>query len=248
MGIKNLHHFLRKKCPRIYTEVPISKYAFKKIAIDISIFMCKYKMTQGHAFMDSFLNLISLLRYNDVHFVFVYDSKAPPEKDAERKHRSELREKNRLRVQTLEAQWNRYKDALQLKEDDVFDTEDERIVNNDILKNFIHKIFLDYQDKLLLIKYIDKEILKLQNTLLTIRSEDFLLTKDFFKACNIPFVDAEGEAEATCCALAKQGFVTAVLTEDTDVLAYGVPFMLHKIDYQRQSWIEIDYALMLDEL
>jgi len=248
MGIKNLHHFLKKKCPNVYSEVPISKYAFKKIAIDISIFMCKYKTTQGHSFMDSFLNLISILRYNEVHFVFVYDSKAPPEKDLERKNRSELREKNKLRVQNLQNQWFQYKDSLQLKENDILNNDDELIINNDILKNFINKIYVDHQDKLLLIKYIDQEILKLQNTLLTIRTEDFLLTKEFFKACNIPFVDAEGEAEATCCALAKQGFVTAVLTEDTDVLAYGVPYMLHKMNYQQQSWIEVDYKGILEEL
>lgn len=248
MGIKNLHNFLRKKCPSVYSEVPLSKYAFKKIAIDISIFMCKFKTTNGLLFMDSFLNLISLLRYNDVHFVFVYDTKAPPEKDLERKTRSELREKNKIRVNNLNDEWHHYKELFHLNENDIFNFQDDYIINNDILKNFINKIYLDNLDKIILIKHIDKEILKLQNTLLSIRTEDFLLTKEFFKSCNIPFIDADGEAEATCCALAKQGYVTAVLTEDTDVLAYGVPFMLHKIDYQNQSWIEIDYELILEEL
>jgi 5'-3' exonuclease len=248
MGIKNLHNFLRKNCPNVYTEVPISKYAFKKIAIDISIFMCKFKTISGENFMDSFLNLISLLRFNEVHFIFVYDSKAPPEKDNERKNRSDLREKNKLRVNNLYIQWNKYKESLDLKDNDILNNDDELIINNDVLKNFINKIFLDNNEKLLLIKYIDKEITRLQNTLLSIKTEDFLLTKEFFKSCNIPFIDAEGEAEATCCALAKQGFVSAVLTEDTDVLAYGVPIMLHKINYQNQTWIEIDHSMILETL
>jgi 5'-3' exonuclease len=126
---------------------------------------------------------------------------------------------------------------------------DEKIINNEILKNFIQKIYLNNDEKkILFIKSVDREILKLQNTISTIKTEDFMLTKEFFKSCNIPFIDAEGEAEATCCALAKQGYVSAVLTEDTDVLAYGVPIMLHKIDYVNQNWIEINYDMILEEL
>ena len=37
MGISCLHKFLRKNCPEVYQEIHLSKYAFKKIAIDIAM-------------------------------------------------------------------------------------------------------------------------------------------------------------------------------------------------------------------
>jgi 5'-3' exonuclease len=244
MGIKNLHNFLRKYCPKVYTTIPISKYAFKKIAIDTSIFMCKFKSTNGNNFMDSFLHLISVLRYNEIHFVFVYDTKAPPEKDQEKKHRIEAREKNKIRVSKIMDTWFNLKQEHGLSEDHVLENTD--MIEDEVLSSFITKL-LDESGKVTIQK-IDAEIHKLQNTLLSIRTEDFVLTKQFFKACNIPFIDAEGEAEGTCAALVKQGIVAAVLTEDTDVLAYKVPIMLHKMDVAEGTFVEIDYEEILTQL
>lgn len=245
MGIKNLHNFLRKTCPNAYKKVPILKYAFKKIAIDTSIFMCKYKNSNGINYIDSFLNLISILRYNEVHFVFVYDTKAPPEKDKERKNRIEAREKNKVRVEKIENLWLEFSES-QNNNDILIENLEE--IDNEILYNFIKKIMESECTDKISISKINSEISKLKNTLLAIRTEDFKLTKEFFKACNIPILDAEGEAEATCTALVQQGFVSAVLTEDTDVLAYGTPFMLHKMDLNDNTFIEIDYEEILCQL
>jgi len=247
MGIKNLHNFLRKMCPNVYSKVPILKYAFKKIAIDTSIFMCKYKNTNGNNYIDSFLNLISVLRYNEIHFVFVYDTKAPPEKDNERKNRIEAREKNKLRIQNLKTLWEDYKKKY--NENEFLIEKANCSFEDENLANFILKIFDndDTIEKISSLK-VDIEINKLQNSLLAIRTEDFKLTKEFFKACNIPILDADGEAEATCSELVKQGFITAVLTEDTDVLAYGTPIMLHKLDLNNETVIEIDYEEILNSL
>lgn len=242
MGIKNLHNFLRKTCPQIYRTIPISKYAFKKISIDISIFMCKFKSSNGNSFMDSFLHLISLLRYYEVHFVFVYDSKAPPEKDNERRLRIEAREKNKIRVTNIRDKWENYLSTLD-KNVKIINIEQ---IKDELLVSFLSK--LKDSDISLTVNNIHYEIQKLENTILSIRSEDFNLTKEFFKACNIPFIDAQGEAEATCSELVKQGFVTATLTEDTDVLAYGVPFMLHKLDIVNHTFIEIDHDELLSQL
>lgn len=245
MGIKNLHHFLRKTCPSVYSTVPISKYAFKKIAIDTSIFMCKYKSSNGNSYIDSFLHLISVLRYNEVHFVFVYDTKAPPEKDLERKQRLEAREKNKVRVERIMETWYNYKQEHSLTEESILENTSLNI-EDEVLLGFIIKL-ID-TDNTISIKKIDLEIHKLQNSILSIRTEDFNLTKEFFKACNIPFIDAEGEAEATCASLVRQGLVTAVLTEDTDVLAYKAPIMLHKMDILKGTFMEIDYEEILNQL
>jgi len=252
MGIKHLHQFLRKSCPQVYVEVPLSKYAFRKIAIDISIYMCKFKTSYGNHYMDAFLKLISVLRYNDIHFVCVYDSKAPPEKNTERKLRVESRERSKQRVETIRESWDQL--SVFLEKEVEFGSLDLWIQDMKRKHPDHHAIFFKFLDNLcrerqmnelpIHSNVIEQEIFHLENTLLSVRSEDFLLTKEFFKICQIPFLDAQGEAEATCSALAKQGFVSAVLTEDTDVLAYGCPFMLHRLNYETQTVMEVD----LDEI
>ena len=244
MGIKNLHNLLRKMCPRVYNTVPLTKYAFKKIAIDLSLFMCKYKTSYGIHWLDGFLQMITVLRHNDIHFVVVYDSKAPPEKDNERKQRSEARAKNRIRVDKIQEAWETYcqhhpdKEVVMLED---FREEDE------LLYTFLQK-FMEGHDQGLPPTKIENELVRMQQSLLSIRPEDFELTKELFRICGIPIHIAKGEAEASCSSLNVQGFVSAVLTDDTDVLAYSTPIMLCKIDFQTNTCIELDYQEILTEL
>ena len=56
------------------------------------------------------------------------------------------------------------------------------------------------------------------------------------------------EAETTCVDLCKRGIVDAVLTEDTDVLAYGVDIFLSKIDTKNETICIISYEDILSHL
>ena len=105
MGIKNLFKFLRTNCPEIFEEIHLSEYSFKKIAIDVSLYLCKFKIIFQERWLHAFINLVSCLRRNDVHCVFIYDSGAPPEKEQERKERAEQRAKSEKRVYKLRKHW-----------------------------------------------------------------------------------------------------------------------------------------------
>ena len=93
MGIKNLHSFLRSKCPEIYKTVHLSEFSYRKIAIDISLYMFKYKTIFGDKWLDAFIKLIACLRKNEIHCVFIYDNGAPPEKMSEREERANKKQK-----------------------------------------------------------------------------------------------------------------------------------------------------------
>jgi len=47
MGIKNLHSFLRKKHANLYKQKTLEDLKNKTIAIDTSIYMCKFKNSFG---------------------------------------------------------------------------------------------------------------------------------------------------------------------------------------------------------
>jgi len=236
MGIKNLHPVLKRMCPQVYREVPLSKYAYKKVALDLSIYMYKYKSSSANMWLDAFVQLIYILRKNDVHFVAVYDSKAPPEKDLERKQRSDAREKQRDRVRILRDTWDQFQEDHQGQ-----DLTPEIIRQNPLLHQFVLKNLNGEA----IASRIENELVRMQYALMKITSSDFDLTKELFRSCGIPVLQAEGEAEATCALLNREGLVSAVITDDTDVLAYRTPIMLSKIDYQKETCIEIDLQEVL---
>ena len=249
MGIKNLHTFLRKACPLIYTEIHLSKYAYKKVAIDTSIFMCRFKTTYGRQWLDAFLQLVAVLRENEVHPVFVYDTKAPVEKEEERRSRTLARIKTKEKADQVFASWEAYKALFQDKKEcfgmeGVIPLEREKMAPE--LCEFINKHFPDSEAHSIVA--VDNAIDHMLNTLLAIRTEDFELTRALFDIMDIPYLMATGEAEATCAVLCRMGLVDAVLSEDTDVLNYKAPIFLHKLNMNQHTLVEIEYEDMLSRL
>ena len=98
MGIKGLNDMLRKNCINVFEEIHISEYAFKKVAIDTSLFLCKFKAIAGDKCLEMFIKLVSCLRSNEIHCDFIYDAGFPPEKAEERAERRRQAEKNKQRV------------------------------------------------------------------------------------------------------------------------------------------------------
>ena len=103
-----MNNLLRKKCPHVFVETHLSEYAFKKLAIDVSLFMCKFKAIFGDRWLTSFVNLVQCLRRNEIHCVFIYDNGAPNEKSAEREERVKQREKTEQKVIELDMELDKY--------------------------------------------------------------------------------------------------------------------------------------------
>jgi hypothetical protein len=92
---------------------------------------------------------------------------------------------------------------------------------------------------------MDQEIEKINNSMLSIRSDDYLVTKHLLDILQVPYFQAVGEAEATCSALCRYHWVDAVMSEDTDVLAYGAPVFLHRMNFMTKTVIEIQYLELI---
>lgn len=173
--------------------------------------------------------------------VFIYDTKSPPEKNSEKKKRWLEREKKKIYIENISKEWLNFKRNHNATAD--LGTNFE---GGESLKSFITKLY--ETDASISFEKIEKEIEKLNNSLLNIRTVDFNLTKDLLTLCQIPFIDSDGEAESTCSYLLKKGKIAAILTEDTDVLAYGCSFMIHNINFEDSTFVEIDYNEILKKL
>ena len=93
MGIKNLHKFLRKYAENAYRDIHLSAYMGKRVAVDANIYLFKYKSAFKERWVYNFVHLIALLKHAQLDLVFIYDTKAPVEKDL-KKYERKLRKHN----------------------------------------------------------------------------------------------------------------------------------------------------------
>ena len=247
MGIKGLNNLLRKF--DIFEEISISEYAYKIVAIDTSLYVYKYKFAAGERWLTSFVQLISTLRKNEIRCVFIFDSKAPEEKKQEQDKRRELREKDKMRTFELEESLNKFHLTNEIDES---------------LKKLNEKLLLDERSKnsnrllssrnntnnndAFNITRIESYIEKIKSRSINVDNEDFELAKKLFDNLGVPYFMAPQEAECFCSDLCKKGIVHAVLSDDTDVLAYGSPCYLSKLNLTPETCIKVTRTNLLREL
>jgi 5'-3' exonuclease len=236
MGIKSsFNSFLKSTCPDIFEEIHISEYSYQKIAIDISLYLNKYKAISGDNWKSLFLNLIASLRRNQIHCVFIFDGQSPPEKEDEKNKRKKDRLKLEQSVFELEQSLeNYYKTGM--VEQNLIDLQNKK--KSRLLSN----------NKSLDIKSIEEIVKKKRSQLYQILPEDYDNIKKLFDILQVPYYTAPWEAEKMCAKLNIDNLVDAVLSEDTDLLAYGAPVFLSKIDTSNDTCIRIKQEVLLDSI
>lgn len=238
MGIQNLVKFLRSKFPSVFKPIHFSDLAYKKIAIDIFYYICIFKYRYGEKFLYHLTRIISILRKNDVHCVAVFDGKAPIDKEGEKKERREAKEKTKEKISAIEEALEKFESTGEI-EDILKEFQNKRKLNIDTL--FLKKSLIN-------VKGIQNELKKMKQQMFQITSQNLIDLKNLFKILNVPYIEAVGEAETTCASLCLENKVDAVLSEDTDVLAYGTPIFLTKADFSENACFRIDYDELLSTL
>ena len=236
MGIKKLHQILEKYSPGCYETKHLSCYSFKKVAIDISLYLYKYKAIAGDRWVESFISLINSLRKWDVHPVFIFDGQAPKEKIEEQKRRRESRDKQTEKIKELENQIKLF------EENGIIGSLIEEICKKKVSSLFRQEVVKNYD-----INIAKEKLESMKSMVIHITEDDLNLMKKLFDILEIPYIKAEGEAENFASHLCIYGHVDCVLSEDTDVLAYGAPIFLTKIDTVKDTVVQITYSKILEE-
>ena len=97
-------------------------------------------------------------------------------------------------------------------------------------------------------EWVEEKIQQKKNQLYSISSADFEVAKKLFDVLHVPYYTAPFEAEKTCSKLCIEGHVAAVLSEDTDIIAYGSPIFLSKIDTNKDTCVQLSHPHLLNEL
>lgn len=238
MGINGLNKFL-KKYEGLHTPVHLSMYQYEKIAVDTSGYLYKYKAGCGEDWFCAFINLVICLRKNNIHCVFVYDTSSPIEKQKEREKRKEKKQDLENTVNSLENALLKYK-SNEASENDI------NLLENVCKKD--NKPRLIGNNKNINIIFIEEYIQKKKLQIINITPKDIEMTKELLSVMGVPYLDANMEAETLCAHLCKTGQVKAVISDDTDALAYNTPIVLNKVDTSSETCIEVKSNIVQEKL
>ena len=234
MGIKDLHKFLKDNCGEVYVETHLSNYAYKKVAIDISTYIYKYKNVFREHWLHAILKLLTCLRRNKIHPVVVFDSKNPIEaKKVEFERRKEQREKQLSNITVL-------KEAIKNYEKDKTFSE--------VLESFAQRSLLTPDRVKVDLKAARAKLDKMEQNHIKISDDDIKNFQKLLTLLKIPWFMDEAEAEKICALMCINGQVDAVLSEDTDVLAYGTPKFLFNLNTASQVLTEIRFDNVINSL
>jgi 5'-3' exonuclease len=259
MGIKNLKKFLRTSFPQVFYSINFSNLNGKKIAVDVSSYIYKYKTVMGDRWLKSFFTFMCLFKRNNVHGVFIFDGKAPKEKDGERQKRKKQRDEMDEKAFHLSLEVETYKETKQASE--YLLKAYESIQKNDSNTKKINRLLHagtapagtegsgtatdgTYID----ITLVEDYILKKEAQLIHITNDDISNLKTLFQLFGATVLQAPGEAEALGSYLCSTKECDAILSEDSDVLAYGTEFYLSDLNTSSGECCVISYSSVLSHL
>lgn len=236
MGINGFHTFIKKRAPHVYRQIYLSEYAGKRVAVDISGLIYKYKILNKDKWLDSFMYLILSLRKNRVHPIFVFDGEAPKEKDEEKTKRSQQRKVLADKVYTLRESLDKYYSTGESNE--VLVEEMKKIGNAPALGKIVP----------INTSLLEKRYTQVESQIVHWNEGDIEDLYKMFDLTGVQYVTSPTEAETLCASMALSGKVDAVVSNDSDVCAYGVKKFLYEINGMSETCTEIDHDELLKAL
>jgi 5'-3' exonuclease len=240
MGITNFNKFLKEKYPHVFETVCMSKFSGKKIALDSQLFLYKFKCANPDRWKNSAVHFLLEFRKHNVHPLMVFEGKGPQAKSKTVQKRIETSKKSMRRLDILKdllispsSQHNTVlldelktlgQDLNSLKPFMFGGMRTETTIEGETITSSGGDESVFDDDKL------QYEIEKMEKRCIRITEFDKNTFRVICECLGITRVDAPGESEEYCCALVKSGYADAVLSDDSDCMAYGANVWLSKMD------------------
>ena len=235
MGIKNLKHLLKTKCPSAIQSKQLTEYKGQIFAIDTSIFLYKY-LYNNSDHLDGFVRQILRFLKHGITPLYVFDGRPPKEKNCVLKSRKER------------------KDFLLNKQEKLRDEIEKRSENEKSLINDVHEEPLvsdqNVNDDLSLqsLETIKKKFAKVNRQIISVTACHIQSSMELFDLMGVPYVIADGEAEALCAKLSKLELVDACVSEDTDILPNGGAYFIRNFNPDKNNVEEYSLGKILETL
>lgn len=237
MGIQDLYPVMKSAAPDHIKAYHLSEFCGSRFAVDISIFLYRYIRSAGPIrWMGTFIIFLCTLKRHGIKAVCIFDGPNPPaEKGGEQERRRSVTKRMVDRLEECIRMRNNLQDEYTVHDNNNEEVEPNIIKECRLLINprqRKNKDATNYDDVYDIIDALNHVIERLTNQTLPITSEHTAMAIEIVRMFGLVAITADGEAETLCAYLAVKGQVDAVLTEDTDVLAYGTPLMLAFKDFK----------------
>jgi 5'-3' exonuclease len=236
MGVKNLKKFIRDRFPNEIQKSNLNNFYGQIITMDVMSFIYKFKISSGNKWLQSFINLIRLFKKYNVHVNIVLEGESPVEKNKEKENRKKQRQQQEQKLSNIKRDLEEYHNSNTISQElkelcaklDKNDNEKvEKLLhfNGSTNEENIELTYLDSHILQLINDFIDKK----EGQMVNVSREDLNKIQDLCNSFGVPCIQSENEAETLCCKLSKNVKKTeqnnlnsiGVISEDTDVLAYG---------------------------
>jgi 5'-3' exonuclease len=239
MGIANLNKFLRKNCPHVFRRIHLDEIGTLRATIDTSLYIFKYKTVFGDSWKNAFLHFVVCLRKNNIHACFIYDTSSPKEKDLERNRRKDQKTKiddklTCLSVALEKAQLSGEIDPILIEFNNSFQVK--------------KSLLLDPSHIPINLTTIAVELSKRRNRLISVTESDFTDSKELLTVLCIQWFHAAMEAETTCADMCINKKADVVFSDDTDVLCYGAPHVITKVNTGENTAVLVSHSEILESL
>ncbi len=261
MTIKGLRDFIKKKYPNVIKPYFLGNLSKKKLAIDIATYAFKNKIMSSDRWISNILNYYQFFKKLLIHPITCFDGKTPLLKLNTALLRSGVREKNKCKIETLSKDIYVYESTGEMSEyllDTItsIQTKDnktsKRLISNARNASLRNPETKSSNENTLVkqsnIKLVNGHIDVLIDRNQTITKEDRKMLKTVLKLLGFTCIKSPYEAETMACLFTKYGDVDAVLSEDSDVLAYGCKLALWDPDFKTGYCSSIAIDDLLEEM
>lgn len=236
MGIKDLSKLIRTKYSDAEVNSHLSDFAYMKIAIDANIYLHKFKAL-SQKMLQMMTSFVSTLRRYKIAAIFIFDGKSPDHKQEERERRRE----------TLKRAINKAK-LLEIDLDVYTNTGNSSLLLRETMQSINEKKTFTSLQVDVIPAVIEDKIRKLRNQAVEVTKEDINNVKELVSHYGFGVIHIAAEAEHVAADLERTGYVSAVISEDTDVLAYGVKYMIRNINTSTGACTVISHDSLLKSM
>lgn len=226
MGISDFWKVIKDNAPNSIHRVPLTELAGYRLAIDISIYLYRQVRSVGmEKWFDRFISFIHVLKKSKIRVIAIFDGpNPPPEKKKEQEERRGNVEQQKQKLEHIRI----LKERVEQKQPfNLSDEEVEEIQTFCVRKR--HEDATNYKDRKSVLKLMGYKISRMELSTMPITAEIATRAREILEALGLSTFQAEGEAETLCAFLCKEGYVDAVLSDDTDCVVYGIPLFFSDV-------------------
>lgn len=261
MGIKDLMKVLKEYSPDSICLYGLDVFCGYTVAIDISIYLNKFIKSSGAGFdengemissewLNRFMVMFCKLKKYGIKVVCIFDGPNPP------MEKLKEQEKRRGAARTKVMKIDDAKYLLEkVKEDYLpYDTPLDASLKEQI-RNVVGKRLQGGKEDISDYDNLDEVVLGLKTAIARYEKQNAPILpiytkslKKLLEAFGFNYFVAPGEAEQLCAWMNRRGMVDGVLSEDTDVIAYGAPLMLCKMDAYNNTVTVVVHSKILQDM